>query len=193
MDRPPFPANLPAVRTAVAIARDAGTWDVVRMHDVAQTLGEPLASLVRDYPDRDALAEACFDIADRAMLSLSDDAEWPKLHVVDRLLRCVLTWLDALPEPRIVRGMLAYKLQPEHIHLQALGVMRISRTVQTMREVARLRATGWRREAEEAALTSIYLVSFASWLFEASPGAPRTTARLARSLRTAHRIGGWSG
>lgn len=193
MDRPPFPANMPAVRAAVAIARDAGTWDIVRMQDVAETLGVPLANLVRDYPDRDALAEACFDVADRAMLSLCDDATGPKLDVVDRLHRCVLTWLEALPEPRIVRGMLAYKFQPEHIHLQALGVMRISRTVQSMREVARLRAVGWRREAEEAALTSIYLAAFGGWLFESSPGAPRTTARLARALRTAHRIGGWSG
>jgi ubiquinone biosynthesis protein COQ9 len=71
--------------------------------------------------------------------------------------------------------------------------MRISRTVQTMREAALLRATGWRREAEEAALTSIYLATFASWLFDDSADAQRTRARLARALMFADRIGGWSG
>lgn len=163
------------------------------MQDVARLLGVPLADLVSDYPDRDALAEACFDVADDALLSLADDTGWPKLDVLERLRCCVSTWLDALPEPRIVRGMLAYKFQPEHIHLQALGIMRISRTVQAMREVAMLRATGWRREAEEAALTSIYLATFASWLYESEPGAPRTRARLARALAFTHRLGGWSG
>lgn len=187
------PANTAAVRAAVAIAREAGTWDAVRMQDVAQALAVPLADLVRHVPDRDALAEGCFDVADQALLSLIDEPGWPALDVRERLRRCVLAWLEALPERRIVRGMLAYKFQPEHVHLQALGVMRISRTVQTMREVALLRATGWRREAEEAALTSIYLATVASWLFDRSPGAQRTRDRLARALDFAHGVAGWSG
>jgi hypothetical protein len=70
--------------------------------------------------------------------------------------------------------MLRYKLQPEHLHLQALGITRISRTVQWWREAARLPSTGWRREVEEAALTAIYLSTFAFWLNDDSPSAART-------------------
>jgi ubiquinone biosynthesis protein COQ9 len=193
MDRPAFPANTAAVRAAVAIACEAGTWDAVRMQDVAMRAGIGVAELLRQFPDRDTLAEASFDVADAALIGLADDAAWPHLDVRDRLHRCVFAWLDALPPRRIVRGMVGYKLQPEHLHLQARGVMRISRTVQTMREVAQLRATGLRREAEEAALTPIYLATFASWLFDGSPGAQRTHARLARALGLAQRVGGWSG
>jgi AcrR family transcriptional regulator len=193
MDRSPMPANTAAVRAAVAIAREAGRWDAVRMQDVAQALGMPLAQLLRDCPDRDTLAECCFDVADQALLGLGGDPAWPHLDVRERLRRGVLGWLGALPDRQLVRGMLAYKFQPEHVHLQALGVMRISRTVQTLREVALLRATGWRREAEEAALTSIYLATFASWLLDGSAGARRTERRLARALNFAHRAGGWSG
>jgi hypothetical protein len=48
----------------------------------------------------------------------------------ERLQHVICSWLDALePHHRLTREMLAYKLEPGHIHLQALGVMRISRTV----------------------------------------------------------------
>lgn len=193
MDRPALTLNFDAVRAAVKAASESGTWDAVTMQEVARASGMTLPELLREYPDRDALAEACFDIADAALFALADDFSWQHTDVRERLLRAIFAWLEALPPRHIVRGMLGYKLQPEHIHLQVLGVMRISRTVQAIREVALLRATGLRREAEEAALTSIYLATFASWLFDGSPGAQRTHARLRRALGLAHRIGGWSG
>jgi ubiquinone biosynthesis protein COQ9 len=186
-------AKRAAVTAALDIACEAGSWDGVRMHDVAARAGLTLAELVKECPDRDALAEASFDVADDAMLALADDPGWPSLDIRERLHRSIATWLAALPPRRIVRGMIGYKLQPEHVHLQALGTARISRTVQTLREIARLRAIGWRREAEEAALTSIYLATFASWLFDGSDGAQRTLSRLARAIDVTHRVGGWSG
>jgi ubiquinone biosynthesis protein COQ9 len=191
-DRLAFTSNFDPVRTAVAIAGEAGTWDAVRMQDVARAVGVSLAELLREYPDRDALGDACFDAADAAMLAQGEEPAWPRADVCERLDRAIVAWLGALPPPRIVRGILRYKLQPEHVHLQALGVMRISRTVQTLREAALLRATGWRREAEEAALTTIFLATFGSWLFDGSKAAQRTQARLARAIGAAHRLGGWS-
>ena len=44
--------------------------------------------------------------------------------------------------------------------MQARGIMRISRTVQWIREIAMLPSVGWRRELEEATLTTIYLTTF---------------------------------
>lgn len=87
--------------------------------------------------------------------------------------------------------MLRYKLQPEHLHLQALGVMRVSRTVQWIREVAMLPAVGWRREVEEAVLTAIYLTTFARWLVDDSPASARTHAVLDRLLAAAERAALW--
>ena len=84
--------------------------------------------------------------------------------------------------------MLAYKLQPEHIHLQARGVMRISSTVQCIREVAMLPSTGHVRELEEAGLTSIYLLTFSCWLTDNSYD-NRRTSFLLKSLLTAADFG----
>nr|WP_255429464.1 hypothetical protein [Ramlibacter albus] len=81
--------------------------------------------------------------------------------------------------------MLAYKLHPEHVHLASRGAERVSRTVQTLREAARLKSTGWRREAEEAALTTIYLAAFTFWTTDSSPGSERTRKLLAGMLQRA--------
>lgn len=98
----------------------------------------------------------------------------------------MLAWLSALaPHRRLTAAMLRYKLQPEHLHLQALGLMRVSRTVQWWREVALLASTGWRRELEEAALTATYLGGFAIWLHDDSAAGTRGQDWLARRLATA--------
>ena len=78
-----------------------------------------------------------------------------------------------------------YKLQPDHLHLQAQGLVRVSRTVQWIRETARLPETGWRRELKEIALTGIYLSAVTFWLRDNSPGAVRTHAFLDRLLANA--------
>ncbi len=75
---------------------------------------------------------------------------------------------------------LRYKLQPEHLHLQAQGLLHISRTVQWIREAACLPAASLRREAEEVVLTGIFLSTFSVWLHDASPEAGRTQAWLDR-------------
>jgi hypothetical protein len=71
------------------------------------------------------------------------------------------------------------------VHLQALGVMRISRTVQWMRDVAKLPEVGWRREVGEAALTTIYLTTLTRWLFDESAQAEATRRLLDRLLARA--------
>ena len=69
--------------------------------------------------------------------------------------------------------------------LQALGAVRVSRTVQTLREVAGLKSAGWRREAEEAALTAMYLSTLLSWLRDDTAGAAASRDRLRRWLSRA--------
>jgi hypothetical protein len=127
--------------------------------------------------------KASFDIADAALLAMSQEPGWSERDIRERLYRAVMTWLDALsPHRRLAVGMLAYKLHPEHLHLQARGIARISRTVQWIREVAMLPSVGWRREVEEAALTTIYLTAFSSWLADRSVGSERTRRLLKRLL-----------
>jgi hypothetical protein len=123
-----------------------------------------------------------FDLADDEMLAASEKAGWNELPVRERLYTAIMAWLDALtPHHRLVVQMLGYRLHPEHVHLQVRGIARISRTVQWIREVAMLPSVGWRRELEEAGLTSIYLATFSCWLMDNSAGSERTR-RLLRAL-----------
>lgn len=165
---------------------EAHGWDAVHLHEVAAALGIMLADIQRHFPTKDAIAEAWFDRADRALLAAPTLAEWTALTVRERLHRAIFAWLDALAAHRgLTAEMLRYKLQFDHLHLQALGLARISRTVQWIREVAGIASVGWRREVEEVALTAIYLTTFATWLRDDSDGASRTHAHLARALRLA--------
>lgn len=180
------------VAAAVRLAQAGGGWDAVRMHDVAREAALPLADLLALFPDRDAIAEGFFDLADQALVATGRQAGWARLPPRVRVGQAITAWLDALGTHRgVVRGMLGYKLRPEHLHLQARGVMRISRTVQTIREVALLPAVGWRREVEEAALTSISLATFTCWLADPTPRAQRTRRLLDTLLSVAERGATW--
>jgi ubiquinone biosynthesis protein COQ9 len=173
--------------SAMSLAEQRG-WDAVHMYDVAQAMGLPLAEIARNFGDKDELVEAWFDRADAALLAVADSAGWMELTPRERLHRAMFSWLDALaPHRRVTGDMLRYKFQPEHLHLQAQGVVRISRTVQWIREAACIPSVGWRREFEEAALTSIYLATFARWLADGSANAERTRAFLDGLLSVAER------
>jgi ubiquinone biosynthesis protein COQ9 len=176
------------VQAALRLAEQAGSWDAVHVHSVARELGLGLDELSRHFGDKDAIAEGFFDLADAALLSACQQPGWAALAVRERLFRAIMAWIDTLaPHKHLVPGMLGYKLRPEHMHLQLRGAARISRTVQWIREAAMLPATGWRRELEEAVITSIYLATFSRWLVDSSRGAQSTRQLLKRLLDTAER------
>lgn len=173
--------------TAIELGEQRG-WDALHLHEIADALGITLAEIKRHYDHKDAIAEAWFDRADAALLAASDTPGWQQLSLRERLQRAIFAWLDALSaHRRLTAAMLRYKFQPEHVHLQALGLTRISHTVQWIREVAELPSAGWRRELEEVALSAIYLATFAYWLNDDSPEAQRTHASLDRLLARAER------
>lgn len=175
------------VDAALALGEARG-WDAVHLHDVAADLGLALTDIQRHFATKDAVAEAWFDRADRALLAAPTAADWQQLSVRERLHRAIFTWLDALAAHRsLTAAMLRYKLQLDHLHLQALGLTRISRTVQWIREAACIATVGWRRELEEVALTTIYLSTFATWLRDDTDGAARTHEYLDRALQVAER------
>jgi ubiquinone biosynthesis protein COQ9 len=166
------------------------SWDELHLYEVAREMGMGLADIQRHYGDKDEIADAWFDVADAALLRLAHTPGWQQFPQRDRLQLAYAAWLEALaPHRRITREMLGYKLQPEHVHLQVRGVMRVSRTVQWIREAALLPEVGWRRELAEAVLTSIFLTVFTHWLFDESPGGRRTQRLLGTLLTAAHTAG----
>jgi AcrR family transcriptional regulator len=163
---------------------EASSWERLQLHTVSTALQITLDDIRQHFLQKDDLVEAWFDRADRVMLGADRGAGFPDLPLHARLHQVISCWLDALSSHRrLTREMLAYKLEPGHVHLQALGIMRISRTVQWFREAACQDSTGMRRIFDESVLTSIYLATFARWLFDDSENGRRSKAFLDRALR----------
>jgi hypothetical protein len=100
-----------------------------------------------------------------------------------------MNWLGALyPYRKTTRQMIYGKLEPGHIHIQVPGLIRISRTVQWMREAAGRNATYVRRALEETGLTTIYLAAFMYWMNDSSSGSAKTATFLDRCLAVAENV-----
>ncbi|MGR8979004.1 MAG: TetR/AcrR family transcriptional regulator [Gammaproteobacteria bacterium] len=174
--------------TALSLA-ESSSWEDIHLYRIAEELEISLEQIRQNYPQKDDLVEAWFDRADSALLKITPSPDFMNLSVRERLHYAMMTWFEALaPHRRITGEMLLYKLEFGHIHLQALGVMRISRTVQWFREAARIDTTGLRRILEETGTTTIYLMSFARWLNDDSPGFIKTRESLDKLLLNAEQF-----
>lgn len=171
---------------ALRVAADRH-WEAVRLMDVAADLGVTLAEIHPHCRDKESLVDVLWDRADAAMLLKAADPELELLTVPERLEAFVFAWLQPLaPHRRTVREMLLVRLEPGHLHIQLPTLMRVSRTVQWMREGAKLRATfGW-RALEEAALTSLFLATVVTWLRDDGDAPARRL--LHKGLETAHSL-----
>ncbi|MEW8505781.1 MAG: TetR family transcriptional regulator [Candidatus Thiodiazotropha sp.] len=174
--------------TAVRLAEER-SWESVRLHHVADEMGMDLEVIHHFYRQKDDLVEAWYDRADRAMLADAALPDYLSLTTRERLHRSIMCWLMSMQRHRrVTRDMLMYKFELGHIHLQVLGLLRISRTVQWMLESAHRDAVHLRRVAEEIGLTNIYLASFAHWLFDNSTEAEKTRRLLDRLLGRAEAV-----
>ena len=176
------------VDTAVELSEQA-SWEALYLHQVAQSLNITLDELHRHYSVKDQLVEAWYDRADSAMLRAVEAPGFQQQTIRQRLDLLIMAWLDFLATHKTVsRDMLLYKLEPAHIHLQIQGVLRISRTVQWLREAARMNATHGQRIVEEFGLTGIFLNTFIYWMFDQSERQTDTRRFLDRKLARAERF-----
>lgn len=177
------------VDTALALAAQ-GSWERLRLFQVAEALGIGLEQVRGEFREKEDLIDAWFDRADAALLLAAADPALEGLNARERLHRLLMAWLGALaPYRRVSRQMLQGRLEPGHVHIQARGLLRVSRTVQWWREAAR-RETRWllARALDETLLTGIYLATFAYWLQDESTEAAGTRRLLDRLLRGSERM-----
>ena len=174
--------------TALELAETL-SWERLRLHDIADKLGITLDDIRVHFPQKDDLVEAWYDRADSTMLQAAAAPEFSNLNMRERLQRIILSWLDALAaHQKVSRDMLLYKLEPGHVHLQILGILRISRTVQWFREAAQQDSTHLLRILEEIGLTSIFVASFIHWMNDRSEHQQRTREFLSHRLREAEAL-----
>jgi AcrR family transcriptional regulator len=174
--------------TAVTIA-DRSSWEAVRLFDVANELNISLDNIRAYFREKEDLIDAWFDRADSQMLKTAETVEFLSLSPWERLHRLIMAWLDALTTHReVTRQMIGAKLEPGHLHIQIPAIMRISRTVQWIREAAQRDATFVRRALEETALTAIYLATFTYWMRDHSENSQRTRDFLQHKLQLAEQL-----
>lgn len=158
-------------------------WERLRLHQVAAECDAGLDDIRRHFPEKDDIIDAWFDRADQAMLRQFDRGALDGLSPRERIRTSILTWLDTLaPHHRVTREMIAHKLEFGHIHVQFPAILRISRTVQWIREAALLDAPLPRRALEETAMTALFVKVFLCWLYDHPPGFTRSHRWLDRGL-----------
>ena len=176
-------ATREAIVDAALVQAEQTSWEAVRLHDVAAALGATLNDVRAQFREKEEIVDAWFDRADAEMLKRAADADMGEIAPAERLERIIMTWLDALAaHRRVTRQMIWNKLEPGHLHYQARGLLRVSRTVQWMREAARRDAPLPWRAFEEAALTGLYLATFLFWMYDDSRESVRTREFLRRRL-----------
>jgi ubiquinone biosynthesis protein COQ9 len=171
------------VDTALALAAQS-SWERLRLFQVAEALDIGLEEVRREFREKEDLIDAWFDRADAALLLAAADPALEGLNARERLHRLLMAWFDALAaHRRVSRQMIQGRLEPGHVHIQARGLLRVSRTVQWWREAAQREAAYLGRALEETVLTGIYLTSFAYWLNDESTESAGTRRLLDRLLR----------
>jgi AcrR family transcriptional regulator len=185
----PDPLRDRIIDTALAIAEEnAGGWYDLRLHRVAQRLGVPLSDVLDHFRDADAIADAWFARALRAMLR-EGGRGFDTLPPSARLHAVFMRWFDAqAAHRRAVRTVIGAKLHLSHPHHWVPMVFSLSRLIHWALEAARLDARGLPRQAEEVGLTVAFLAALQVWLRDSSPGQQRTRAFLRRNLAWLDRL-----
>jgi AcrR family transcriptional regulator len=174
------------VDAALELAEERG-WANVRLHQVAERAGVPLARIGAEFRDQDALANAWFARALAAVegippQALADQPAPERLHLV------IMRWFEALAPHRQVTGeMLRAKLYASHPQHWVPLIFDLSRLVHWFLDAARIASTGRARQMAEIGLTAIVLASLRVWLRDDSANSERTRAYLGRQLARADR------
>lgn len=176
------------VDTALTLAERRG-WEAVRLHDIAAELAIGLDDIRKHFREKEELVDAWFDRADQVMLKEGAKPELAALLPRARIHRLLMTWLGVLAaHKKPTRQMIVNKLEPGHLHYIVGGLLRVSRTVQWLREASHRDAVLPRRAIEETVLTSIYLATFVRWMSDDSEGSAHTAAFLDKLLTSAERV-----
>jgi AcrR family transcriptional regulator len=180
----PDPLRDRIIDAAVAAAgEDGGGWYDLRLHLLARRLGVPLEAVLDRFRDADAIADAWFARALRAMLRDEPGRDIDALPPSGRMHAVLMRWFDAqAAHRRVVGSMIGAKLHPSHPHHWVPLAFNLSRLIHWALDAARLDARGVARQAEEVGLTLVLLRALRVWLGDPSPGQRRTRAFLRRNL-----------
>ena len=171
---------------ALLMAEDEG-WGNLRLRRIAEALDCSLADIEKHYRDLDAVANAWFGKAWAAMLAPVEEGFFEK-PVAERLYILITRWFDALaPHHSVTAEMLSGKLYLGHPHHWVPMIFDLSRTIQWLREAAKLDAGGRQRQFEEIGLSGLFLLTLSHWCRDKSENQEQTRDFLWRALKRSDR------
>jgi AcrR family transcriptional regulator len=174
------------VDAALELAEERG-WANVRLHQVAERMGVPLAAIGAEFRDQDALANAWFARALATVERIPPEALAGR-PASERLHLVIMRWFEALAPHREVTGeMLRAKLYASHPQHWVPLIFDLSRLVHWFLDAARIASTGRARQLAEIGLTAIVLGSLRVWLRDDTANDERTRSYLNRRLAQADR------
>jgi AcrR family transcriptional regulator len=186
-ERSPHDLRDRVVDTSVRAAEEVG-WENLRLRNVAQRLRVPLTTVLENFRDTDAVADAWFSRALTVMVR-PPEAGFKALSARKRVHVVLMRWFDAHATHRkLVGEMLRTKLYPSHPHHWVPMIFSLSRLIQWVREAARLDASGYQRQMEEIGLTWVFLRTLRVWLRDETPGQEYTRRYLDRRLGWLNRL-----
>ncbi len=174
------------LEAALDLAVETG-WSRLRLGAVADHLGISLADILDHYRDKDAVANALFHRAWRAMLATPPDS-LAGLAMVERLHLLLMRWFDALaPHRAVASQMLSDKIYLSHLHHWVPMVFNLSRTIHWLLDAAGDESQGRRRQLIEIGMTGIFLATLRVWTRDDSDGQSRTRDFLKARLEAGDR------
>ncbi len=173
------------IDAAFSLAHQHG-WANILISDVAKRLNCSISAIHCQFRSKDDIAEAWFDTVDSKTLQACEQQIETVNDPQQRLQLCIMTWFRQLqPHKKLVKDILLYKLEPGHLHLQAHGITRVSRTVQWFLDVCQRKYPGIEQIYDEATVTAAYLASFTKFFSDDSTDLQQTQRRLQRILTLA--------
>jgi DNA-binding transcriptional regulator YbjK len=184
-----LPLRERVVQEAIRQAEATG-WEAVRLTEVAARLDLPMAEVLEEFRDLDAVADAWFLRGWQVMLAEKPEgfARWSER---ERLAHSLLAWFGAFSGHRgVTVEMLRAKAHLPHLHTWVPMIFDLSRTIQWWREAACLGARyGTRRaQLEEIGLTTLFVATLAVWANDESVSQTTTRDFLERRLAQGDRL-----
>ena len=173
------------IDAAMRLAAD-GTWDHIRLSDIAAEAGETLADMRADFDSKAAILHGLTARIDRIVLA-GDDPDMAGEPARDRLFDVLMRRFEAMrPYRAALRSVMrAYRRDP---FAMATFNVRLRRSMKWMLEAAGIDATGRLGDIRAQGLVFVWARTMPVFLRDRDPGMARTMAALDRALRDGEQV-----
>lgn len=173
------------LQSALRLASDKH-WEALRLNEIADDLQVSLADLRLIIKDKENLIDLLWDQTDAAMLNQCQSDDFLSQPFAAQFEQCAMCWLMSLhPYRQTVKEMLMVRAEPGHLHIQIPTLIRVSQTVQWMRELCQRDAVFLKRAVEESMLTGLFINHFRIWLNDDLENCQKTQESLHRQTERA--------